>query len=106
MHQEADNTMVMFFNRDTQAHDFAADSAYRSYLISRNQAPIVHHSGDMQWKRVCVALRRVRNDIKSALASIHMALVADKMRRARQELARVNLYHGAKPTPVNRGRTP
>lgn len=56
--------MTMFFNRDTQAHDFSADSAYRAYLISRNQAPIVYHSGDMQWKRFCVAIRRMRNDVR------------------------------------------
>lgn len=85
--------MTMFFNRDTQAYDFAADSAYRSYLISRNEAPIVHHSGDMQWKRFRVGLRRVRNDIRSFFAAIHMALVADKMRRARHELARVGVRH-------------
>jgi hypothetical protein len=83
----------MFFNRDTQAHDFSADSAYRSYLISRNQAPIVYHSGDMQWKRFCVGLRRVRKNVRSFFAAIHMALVADKMRRARHELARVGVRH-------------
>ena len=91
--------MTMFFNRDTQAHDFSADSAYRSYLISRNQAPIVYHSGDMQWKRFCVGLRRVRNDIRGFFATIHMALVADKMRRARLELARVGVRH-AKISPL------
>jgi hypothetical protein len=78
----------MFFNRDMQAHDLSADSAYRSYLISRNRAPIVHHSGDMRWKRFCVAIRQVRNDVSGVFAAIHMALVADKMRRARHELAR------------------
>ena len=90
--------MTMFFNRDTQAHDFSADSAYRSYLTSRNQAPIIHHSGDMQWKRFCVAMRRVRNDIRSSFATIHMALAADKMRRARRELARVGVLHEELPT--------
>ena len=38
--------MTMFYNRDTQLHDLSADSAYRSYLISRNQSPIVYHSSD------------------------------------------------------------
>jgi len=88
--------MTMFFTRDAQAHDFASDSAYRSYLISRNQAPIVHHSGDMQWKRFRVGLRRMRNDIRSFFATIHMAFAADKMRRARRarrELARVGVRH-------------
>jgi len=94
--------MTMFFNRDTQAHDFSADSAYRSYLISRNQAPIVYHSGDVQWKRICVGLRRVRNDIRSFFAAIHMALVADKMRRARHELARVGVRPVEIPTLPDR----
>lgn len=94
--------MTMFFTRDTQAQDFSADDAYRSYLISRNQAPIVHHSGDMQWKRFCVALRRARNDIRGFLAAIHMALVADKMRRARHELARVGGRHTAMSTAQDR----
>jgi hypothetical protein len=85
--------MTMFFTRDAQAHDFSADSAYRSYLISRNQAPIVHHSGDMQWKRFRVGLRRMRNDIRSFLAAIHMAFVADKLRRARRELAPLGVRH-------------
>ncbi|WP_197738362.1 hypothetical protein [Tardiphaga sp. P9-11] len=90
--------MTMFYNRDTQLHDFSADSAYRSYLISRNQPPIVHHSGDIQWKRLCVAARLTRNHIKGFFAAIHMALVADKMRRARRELARVRVR--AADTPV------
>lgn len=94
--------MTIFFNRDMQAHDFSADSAYRSYLISRNQAPIVYHSGDVQWKRFCVALRRVRNDIRGFFAAIHMALVADKMRRARHELARVGVRHAEISTPPDR----
>lgn len=90
-------TMTMFFNRDTQAHDFSADDAYRAYLISRSQARIVFHSGDVQWKRFGVAIRRVRNDIRRCFASIHMALVADKMRRARRELAPVGKRHVAAP---------
>jgi formate-dependent nitrite reductase cytochrome c552 subunit len=92
--------MTMFHNRDIQAHDFSADSAYRSYLISRNQAPIVHHSRGMQWKRVCVVVRSVRNHIRSVLASIHMALVADKMRRARHQLARIGVRNGETRPPL------
>jgi hypothetical protein len=95
--------MTMFFNRDMQAQDFSADSAYRSYLISRNQPPIIHHSGDVQWKRFCVGIRRVRNDIRSFFAAIHMALVADKMRRARHELARVGVRQAETPTLTDRG---
>jgi hypothetical protein len=95
-------TMTMFFNRDTQAHDLSADSAYRAWLISRNQAPIIHHSPDMQWKRLRVAMRRMRNDIRSFFAAIHMALVADKMRRARHELARIGMRHVEIQTPPDR----
>ncbi len=95
-------TMTMFFNRDMQAHDLSADSAYRAYLISRNDAPIVHHAGDIQWKRVCVGIRRLRRDVRSFLAAIHMALVADKMRRARLELARVGVRHAEIPTLPDR----
>ncbi len=98
--------MTMFFNRDIQAHDFSADSAYRAYLISRNQAPIVHHSGDMQWKRFCVAVRRVRNDVRRVFAAIHMALIADKMRRARYELARVGMRDAKMPTLTDRRGAP
>lgn len=97
--------MTMFFNRDMQAHDFSADSAYRSYLISRNQPPIVYHSGDIQWKRFCVGIRRVRNDVRRFFAAIHMALVADKMRRARRELARVGVRQAEIPLLPSRRST-
>jgi hypothetical protein len=93
--------MTMFYNRDTQAHDFSADSAYRAWLISRNDTPIVHHSDDIQWKRLCVAIRQLRNHVRSAVAAVRMALVADKMRRARHELARVQ--QATIPTRPNRG---
>lgn len=96
--------MTMFYNRDTQLHDLSADSAYRSYLISRNQPPIIYHSGDMQWKRLCVAFRLTRNHVKGFFAAIHMALVADKMRRVRRELARVRVRVADRPTiPDRRG---
>lgn len=98
--------MTMFFNRDMQAQDFSVDSAYRSYLISRNQAPIVHHSGDIQWKRVCVGIRRLRNDVRRFVAAIHMALVADKMRRARHALARVGVRQAEIPTLPDRRDAP
>jgi hypothetical protein len=78
----------MFYSRDHQLHDFSGDNAYRSWLISRNQAPIVHHSGDMQWKRLLVATRHARNHVKGLFAALRVALVADKMRRARHDLAR------------------
>ncbi|WP_441240927.1 hypothetical protein [Tardiphaga sp. 768_D3_N2_1] len=98
--------MTMFYNRDTQLHDFSADSAYRSYLISRNQPPIVYHSSDIQWKRFCVAARLTRNHIKGFFAAIHMALVADKMRRARRELARVRVRVADTPTSPDHRSVP
>jgi hypothetical protein len=79
--------MTMIHTRDSQLHDLAADDAYRSYLISRNQQPIVHHSGDIRWKRLCVAARLTRRHIQGFFAAIHVALVADKMRRAQRELS-------------------
>ncbi|MET0968231.1 MAG: hypothetical protein ABWY18_03440 [Tardiphaga sp.] len=83
--------MTMFHTRDSQLHDLNADDAYRAWLITRNQAPIVYHSGDMQWKRLCVAARLIRDHARGFFAAIRVALAADKMRRARQELARVHV---------------
>lgn len=77
----------MFYSRENGLHDVTGDDAYRSWLISRNQSPIVYHSGDMHWKRLRVQLRRAAANIKGFFASIRVALVADKMRRARRELA-------------------
>lgn len=96
--------MIMFHNRETQVHDLSADGAYRAYLISRSQTPIAHYSNGMRWKRFCVAIRRVRNDIRSCFASIRMALVADKMQRARHELARVGMRHVETPAQQDRRR--
>ena len=59
--------------------DLAGDDAYRSWLISRNSPPIVHHSGEMQWKRLRVLARRVVGFI----ASQHLAVVASRTRRLR-----------------------
>jgi hypothetical protein len=92
--------MTMFYTRDSQLHDFNADDAYRAWLISRNEPPIIYHSGDMQWKRLCVAARLMRNHIKGIFAAVRVALVADKMRRARRELARVHVVS----TPRTDGR--
>jgi len=59
--------------------DLAVDDAYRSWLISRNQPPIVYHSGEMQWKRLRVLARRVVGFI----ASQHLAIVACRTRHPR-----------------------
>ncbi|CAN5539498.1 hypothetical protein BH11PSE4_BH11PSE4_31480 [soil metagenome] len=70
-----------------KVRDLTSDDAYRSWLISRNQGPIVHHSGEMHWKRLRVLARVTRNRIKRFFAAIHVALVADKMRRVQRELS-------------------
>ena len=79
----------MYYSRDNQLHDFSGDDAYRSWLISRNQPPIIYHSGEMHWKRLQVRLRRAANHVRTFLAAFRVALVDDKMRRARGELARL-----------------
>ena len=84
----------MLYSRDNQFHDITGDDAYRAFLISRNQPPIVHHSGDMPWKRLAVSARRAVRHVRAAFAALHMALVADKMRRARRLLALHGLRHG------------
>lgn len=78
----------MFYSRENQFHDLAGDDAYRSWLISRNQPPIVHHSGEMHWKRLCVLARHAANRVRGLFAAFRVALVADKMRRAQWELSR------------------
>jgi hypothetical protein len=59
--------------------DLAGDDAYRAWLISRNQPPIVYHSGEMQWKRLRVLARRVMR----LIASQHLAVAAARARRLR-----------------------
>ncbi|MDB5618319.1 hypothetical protein [Tardiphaga sp.] len=76
----------MFFSRENELHDLAGDDAYRSWLISRNQAPIVHHSGEMHWKRLQILARHAVRHVKGFFAAIRVALVADKMRRAQRHL--------------------
>jgi hypothetical protein len=77
--------------------DLTSDDAYRSWLISRNQAPIVYRSGEMHWKRLRVLARLGRNHIKGFFTAIHLALVADKMRRVRRELALRGVRYDAPP---------
>ncbi len=92
----------MFYSRENQLHDFTGDDAYRSWLISRNQVPIVHHSGEMHWKRLRVQMRRAVGHVKGFFAALHMALAADKMRRAQRDLAQ----HGVRiPASRNNDRS-
>jgi hypothetical protein len=100
--------MTMFFTRDSELHDLAADDAYGAWLISRNAPPIVHHSAGMRWKRLAVAARLTRNQIGGFFAAIRVALVANKMRRAQREVTlqgwhrRSIAHHGANERQIVR----
>jgi hypothetical protein len=87
----------MFYSRENQFHDLSGDDAYRAWLISRNQAPIVHHSGDMYWKRLRVAARHAARHVSGFFAMLRVALAADKMRRVRRDL----VQHGIR-VPASR----
>jgi hypothetical protein len=62
------------------------EEAYRAWLISRQQAPIVYHSGAMHLKRLRALARKISSHVRAALTTCHQAIVAAKMRRIRREL--------------------
>jgi hypothetical protein len=62
------------------------EEAYRAWLISRAQPPIVYHSGAMHLKRLRVLARKINSHVRAALTTIHQAIVAAKMRRIQREL--------------------
>jgi hypothetical protein len=62
------------------------EDAYRAWLISRAQPPIVYHSGAMHLKRLRVLARKIASHVRAALTTIHQAIVAAKMRRIQREL--------------------
>jgi hypothetical protein len=62
------------------------DDAYRAWLISRQQSPIVYHSGAMHLKRLRVLARKIGSHVRAGLTTIHQAIIAAKMRRIRREL--------------------
>src|ERR1700754_4346005 len=62
------------------------EEAYRAWLISRQQSPIVYHSGAMHLKRLRVLARKINSHVRAALATMHEAIVAAKMRRIQREL--------------------
>jgi hypothetical protein len=66
------------------------EEAYRAWLISRQQAPIVYHSGAIHLKRLRVLARKINSQVRAALVTIHQAIVAAKMRRIQREL----MFHG------------
>ncbi|MHB8272266.1 hypothetical protein [Bradyrhizobium sp.] len=62
------------------------EEAYRAWLISRRQSPIVVRSGAMHLKRLRVLARKIGSHIRTALTTMHEAIVDAKMRRIRREL--------------------
>jgi hypothetical protein len=66
------------------------EHAYRAWLISRQQSPILYHSGATRLKRLRVLARKTGSRIRAALTAIHEAIVAAKMRRVKREL----MFHG------------
>jgi hypothetical protein len=62
------------------------EEAYRAWLISRAQPPIVYHSGAMHLKRLRVLARKISSHVRAALTTMHQAIVAAKMRRIQREL--------------------
>jgi hypothetical protein len=60
---------------------------YRSYLISRNQPPILYHSRDMHFRRLQVHLRAAGRQIKAVLHWVAKAFAASRRRRIQRELS-------------------
>jgi hypothetical protein len=58
----------------------------RSKMTMLHSPPIVYHSREMHLKRLRVLARKVRNRASAALAFIHNAIIAAKLRRIQREL--------------------
>jgi hypothetical protein len=78
--------MSVLFSGVDKARAPRDDDAYRAWLISRQQSPILYHSGAMHLKRLRVLARKISSHVRAALTTIHEAIVAAKMRRIRREL--------------------
>jgi hypothetical protein len=78
--------MGAFFSGVDKIRILNDEDAYRSYLISRSQPPIVVHSGEMHLKRLRVLARRVGGRVSAALNMVHKAILAAKVHRVRREL--------------------
>ncbi len=78
--------MSVLFPGMDKTHAPRDEDAHRAWLISRQQAPIVYHSGAMHLKRLRVLARKINSHVRAALTTIHQAIVAGKMRRIRREL--------------------
>ena len=77
---------VLFSGVDQPTPAPLDEEAYRAWLISRQQSPIVYHSGAVHLKRLRVLARKINSHIRTALSTMHQAIVAAKMRRIRREL--------------------
>ena len=76
---------ILFSDADTAGLPLD-EEAYRAWLISRQQSPIVYHSGAVHLKRLRVLARKTNSHIRAALSTMHQAIVAAKMRRIQREL--------------------
>jgi hypothetical protein len=82
--------MSVLFSGVDKARAPRDEHAYRAWLISRQQSPIVVRSGAMHLKRLRVFARKINSHVRTALTTIHEAIVAAKMRRVQREL----MFHG------------
>ena len=73
------------------------DDDYRAYLITRNQAPIVYHSQDMQFKRLRVHVRGALSRIDRFLHWMSQAIAKSTRRRIQRELMMRGVYHRYAP---------
>jgi hypothetical protein len=78
--------MSVLFSGVDKTHAPRDEDAYRAWLISRQQSPIVYHSGTVHLKRLRVLARKINSNVRAALTTIHEAIVTAKMRRIRREL--------------------
>ena len=78
--------MSVLFSELNKTHAPRDEAAYRAWLISRQQSPIVYHSGAIHLKRLRVLARRIGSRVRAAFTTIHQAIVEAKMRRIQREL--------------------
>jgi hypothetical protein len=78
--------MAYYYSGDEKCGDVDGGD-YRAYLISRNQAPIVHQGADLRFKRLRAHARTVVNRVDGFLHRMIEALAAAKMHRLQRELA-------------------
>jgi hypothetical protein len=83
-----DKTMISLQQREH--HDITRHDAYRSWLISRNEPPIILRSNAIPWKRLRGLVRRAASQVMCFFAIIRVSVVAHKMRRVRGAQARLD----------------